>query len=468
MWDLETIIRENNRIALQAMMRAPEVTVAQSPLPEAWSLSTLAKKMRIGPPMLEELLKAFTNIDEIQEFVRIVKDFLPEHEKDILGEPRYGRVYKFCYLFGKRYFPLPPFAHEASLGNFVGSMPLELMGMSYSAYHDLEMRPGYALLMSLVVYPYEGDERDMLDDDVPFDPFDPMVRYDMEQKFVGIAKDQKKKSEWRPKRSDIIWVKNLVSTLDDGGKWVAPMGFTFIKIDDRNIELRQADNNSEVRETVQRTVLIAEKAGLKVKVKVGRTAEEKQGKTLMEVFTGARVPLLDLVQRLVGEELARQIPREGWEPEVLHKMTDGTPYDGAGHFADWASSETGCVVLDTSYEDCEYMEGEGEPLFKWTRFNVETLAKEWPKVEEYRSKIGNLVAWLEVDPPGRFKELVDFLLSLPASKRKPADPKKRRSFYDPTEHWCPLDQVFEFEEEEDDHDQGDGIQAREITSEVEV
>ncbi len=462
MWDLDTIIRENNRVALQAMMREREVEVAQSPQPEAWSLTTLAKKMKIGPPMLAELLKCFTNLEEIQAFVNMVKEFLPEHEDEILGEPRYGRVYKFCYLFGKRYFPLPPFAHEASFSNFVVGMPVELMGMSYSAYHDLETRPGYTLLLSLVVYPYEGDERDTEDDDVPFDPFDPMKRMNMEAKFEQIAHDKDVKSDYKPTRSDIAWVKNLMAQLSDGGRWIAPMGFTFIKVDARNIELRQAENTPEVRETVHRTVLIAEKVGLKVKVKVGETAEEKQGKTLMEVFSGGRVPVLDAVQRIVGEDLVRRLPRAGWEPEVLHKMTDGTPYDGVGHFADWACSVTGCIVLDSSYEDCEYVEGSGEPVFKWTRWNVDALVKDWPKVQEYRSKIGRIVGWLEADPDRHFGELIDFLMSLPASKRRTADPKKKQSFYDPTEHWCPLEQISQFEEDEDDDNEQAGEDREEV------
>ena len=464
MWDLDTIIRENNRVCLEVMMQEPAVAVAQSPQPEAWSLTTLAKKMRIGPPMLAELLKCFTNIDEIQAFLRIVRDFLPEHEDEILRETRFGRVYKFCYLFGKRYFPLPRYAHEASMSNFVIGLPVELMGMSYSAYHDLDMRPGYVLLLSLVVYPYEGDERDLEDDDVPFNPFDPMKRYDMEQKFIGIAKDQDKKSEWLPTRSDIAWVKNLVSTLGDGGKWIAPMGFTFIKIDDRNIELRQAENTPEVRETVHRTTLIAEKAGLKVKVRAGQTAEEKQGKTLLEVFTGGRVPIIDAVRQIVGEDLARRLSREGWEPDVLRKTTEGTPYDGVGDFADWACQGTGCIVLDANYGDCDYVEGSGEPIFKWTRYNVETLANDWPKVQEIRRKIGRVVKWLEDDPHRHFQELVDFLMSLPPSKRRPADPSKKRSSYDSTENWCPLDQISQFEEDEDD----DNEQAGEGREEVPV
>lgn len=465
MWDLNTIIRENNRVALDTMMRPPALELAQSPQPAAWSLSALAKKMRIGPPLLQELLKCFTSIDDINAFVNLIRDYLPEHENDILMEPREGRVYKFCYLFNKRYFPLPTWSHEANLSQFVVGMPVELMGMSYSAYHDLDIRPGYALLLSLVVYPYEGDERDLENDDVPFDPFNPMHRFALETKLEEIADVKDKKPEWRPKKSDIIWVKNLMATLDYGGKWMAPMGFIFIKIDDRNIELRQAENTPEVRETVHRTMLIAEKAGLKVKVHIGKTAVEK-------VLIGGRVPLLDLIQRNVGEDLARRIPAEGWEPKVLHSMTDGTPYDGVGHFADWACSQTGCIVLDSNYGDCDYVDGTEAPVFEWSRFNVEALAKEYSKVQEIRHKIGHMVEWLEADPRGRFQELVDFLMSLPASQRKTANPKKKRSSYDPTEHWCPLDQIHDTEEEEDGNEQaagreavGAGVQVREITPE---
>jgi len=461
MWDLDTIIQQNNQAAINYMMRGREVDIAQSPQPQAWSLSLLAEKLRVGPPLLSALLQSFTNFDILENFLGLIREFLPEHEEEILSEAGGRRVYRFCYLFGKRYFPLPPYAFEADYGQLVNGMPIELMAMSYSAYHDLDMRQGYLLLLSLIIYPYEGDERDMENDDVPFDPFNPMARFNMEAKLEGIANVKDKKSEWRPKRSDIAWVKNLVLTLDDGGKWIAPMGFTFIKIDDRNIELRQAENTPAVRETVHRTVLIAEKAGLKVKVKVGETAEEKQGKTLMEVFSGARVPLLDAVQRIVGEDLARRLPRDGWEPSELHLMTDGTPHDGVGHFADWACSETGCVIMDSSYEDCEFMEGMGEPLFKWTQFNVDTLTKEWPKVQEIWQKIDHMVEWLEADPISHFGELLEFLTAKAASKLKKTAKARGKSFYDPTEHWCPLDQQGEIDEEEYDGEDEGGLELEE-------
>ncbi|HUT68151.1 MAG TPA: hypothetical protein VMW86_06340 [Dehalococcoidales bacterium] len=428
MWDLDTIIAQNNQAAIEAMMRPPAVEAAQTPRPEAWPLSTLAKKLKVGPPLLSELLKCFTNIDDIEKFVAIIREFLPEHEADILTEPRFGRLYKFCYLFSKRYFPLPIFMQEAELGGFVASLPVEMMGMSYSSYHDLGMRLGYALLLALVVYPYEGDWRDEEDDRVPFDPTD-----------LPAAK-------FKPSASDIAWVENMVSSLAIGGQWLAPMGFAMVKVAENKILLRDAKDTPDVKETIRRTLLIAKKAGIEAEFsKTGRTAQEK--------LNGAKVPLFDMIQGVVGEQLVKMIPPAGWEPDTLHKMTDGTPYDGLGDFADWVCSNTGCVVLDSNYGDCEYIEGYGEPLFKWSRYNVDRLTESYPKAQELRGKIARVVDWLERDPQVRYRELLDFLLSLPEEERKPADPARWRTVYDPTEHWCPLEP--ELGREEDEEDAGD-------------
>lgn len=425
MWDLDTIIAQNNQAAIEAMMRPPAVEVAQTPRPEAWPLSTLAKKLKVGPPLLAELLKCFTNIDDIEKFVAIIREFLPEHENDILAEPRFGRLYKFCFLFGKKYYPLPIFTQEAELGGFVASLPVEFMGMSYTAYHDLGMRLGYALLLALVVYPYEGDWRDEEDDRVPFDP-------------ENLPAD-----DYKPSASDVAWVRDLVKSLTIGGEWVAPVGFVMVKVAENRILLRDAEDTAAAKETIRRTLMIAKIAGIKAEFsKTGRTSDQK--------LTGAKVPLFDMIQGVVGQQLVKMIPPEGWEPDTLHKMTDGTPYDGVGHFADWVCANTGCVVLDTNYGDCEYIEGYGEPLFKWSRESVDRLTEDYPKAQETRGKIARIVDWLEKDPPLRYKELLDFLKSLPAEERKPADPERHRAVYDPTEHWCPLEP--ELEEEEDGED----------------
>ncbi|KKM00761.1 hypothetical protein LCGC14_1801180 [marine sediment metagenome] len=270
----------------------------------------------------------------------LIRRYLPEHELEILSETRNQRMYRFSYLFGGKYFPLPPWSHQRDIGVFVRSMPVELAGMSYSAYHDLNFRPGYQLLLALVIYPYEGDERDREEE------------YD------------------RPKK------------------------------------------------------------------------KKKDGKPLVEVLGGARIPLLDLVKRLIGDDLVWKIPVHGWTPSELRQL-DKTKYKGVAHFADWACSETGCIILDTSYEDCQYIEGEGEPFFMWSERNVKVLTKEWPKAKEIRESIDRMVDWLELDPLRNFGELLTFIRSRKIDSKK----KRPERNYDRMDYECPLDQVFEDEEE---------------------
>jgi len=297
-------VRQNNQVGLEAIMRGRNAEEAQSPQPEGWALSILADMLKVGPPLLTEIIGCLDQIETVKEFRQLVKLLLPEYESEIMGAARNRRVYKFCYYFGIEYYPLPANT-DCPPGDWVSGMPVELMAMSYSAYHELQLRPGYLLLLSLVIYPYEGDERD-IDEDIP--------------------------------------------------------------------------------------------------------------------GSGARVPLLDLVRRLVGEQIVNRIPMEGWNTEELHRMTDGTKYDGVGAFADWACSSTGCVVLDSSYENCDYEEGSGEPTFLWTKHNVDILTEQWPKVQEIRGEIDHLVEWLEADSIGHFRELLDFLL-----KAEPVKTKKKKT-----------------------------------------
>jgi hypothetical protein len=160
------------------------------------------------------------------------------------------------------------------------------------------------------------------------------------------------------------------------------------------------------------------------------------------------VQLLDLVQGIVGVEIANRIPKDGWAAEELHRITDGTKYDGVGAFADWVCSSSGFLVLDSSYENCDYEEGSGEPTFLWTKRNVDILTEQWPRVQEIRGKIDRMVEWLEEDQIGRFKELLDFLLkSKPTCSKK----KSKRTYGAPFEHHCELDQDTG-EEADDDRD----------------
>jgi hypothetical protein len=152
---------------------------------------------------------------------------------------------------------------------------------------------------------------------------------------------------------------------------------------------------------------------------------------------------------MVGANIVKLIPKNGWTKEVLHAATDGTRYDGVGHFADWVCQATGCTVLDSNYEDCRYQEGYTEPYFKWSERNVKLLTEEWPKAQEYRKKIDHIVQWLEANPIPRFQELLEFL----APKAAIIPMEKVNSPYDPTERWCPLEQHLPGEEDEENGDE---------------
>lgn len=416
MWDLQALIAQNNRVAIKTMMAGELGTATESLIPDAWPLTYLTEKLKVGPPLLSEIVNGLTDIGLMTDFLNLVRSLLPDHEGEILSLPRRKRVYRFCQLFKKKYYPLPGWSQTQNVSEFTSSMPVEILGMSYDTYHELELRKGYAILLSLVVYPYRGDERDLEDDDVPFDPFRPDMAI----------------QRWQARQSDIKWFNDLLDSLSDGGMWQAPMGFVITKINRHKIRIEIAKNTPEVAETIKMTIKIAEFLNIEVEAKVGQAASQKVG-------SGIRQPLLDLVSQYVGDRIAKLIPDEGWLPEELHQATDNTKYAGVGEFADWVHQQTGCAMLDTNYESVDWADGSIEPYFEWTISNVERLTAEWPKVQEFRRKIDHIVDWVEVDAQVRFGELVNFLRSRINTDRD----DRRLPDYDQFSHHTILDQLPE-------------------------
>lgn len=368
MWDLAGLIHENNRIAVEYMMRGYKLNEADTHPTEPWTLDRVAAKLRIGPPLLSSLMDCCMNFESIHRFVALIRRFLPENEQDILSQRRDEKVGRFCNLFAKKYFPLNSGTEEMDMKSLVWNLPITLAGMSYTAYHDLEFRPGYLLLLSLVVYPYAGCDQDEL----------------RIEELVCEVKDE--------------------SVVTDGGLSRKP------------------------KSTRQ------------------KQEQERRLKKLRDP-NGPRIPLLEKAGFIVGAETAQRIPLSGWDPQWLHKATDGTKFDGVGLFADWACARTGCVLLDYSYHDCPYQEGAGEPTFLWSKGNVESLAHEWPKMKEVREKIDHIVFWLEADPQRRFPDLVEFLCS------QPQPPKPAVWEYDSGDHFMQLETEGDEEDEDDDEDE---------------
>jgi hypothetical protein len=331
MWSLDDIVRQNNEAAVQWLEKGEQARVARFPHLDTWPLTLRSEQMRRGPPNLEDLIDLLTDKEGTSRFDALVIKFLPEYIDEILAKPKNKRVHQFCVRFAKKYYPLPLYVYGSNIESFSYSLPVDIMGLSFLSYLEMGHRPGYQLLMALVVYPWDNDYYD---------------------------------------------------------------GY----LEDREIH-------------------------------------------------GDRTALVQYVRENIGMETARKIYKNGWLPQELHQMTDGTAYDGCGHFADWVCQCTGCIILDYNYNKCQYDEGDTEPNFAWSQYNVETLATQYKKTHEILQKIDHIVEYIEKDLQGRFRALVNHL----HTSYKP-DKDRPQFIGNDKNEFIPLEQVG-LEDEEDEEDE---------------
>ncbi|MBA7707572.1 hypothetical protein ES703_116447 [subsurface metagenome] len=123
---------------------------------------------------------------------------------------------------------------------------------------------------------------------------------------------------------------------------------------------------------------------------------------------GGRVPILETVSQMVSGGLVYLIPENGWSAEDLHKMTDGTEFEGLGDFADWVLSGTGLYHLDAQGESLEM----GEQI-EWDPETVDGLTNDWRESEEILDKVHQLALLLEEDSEKSFRRLLALLLDRP-------------------------------------------------------
>lgn len=117
-----------------------------------------------------------------------------------------------------------------------------------------------------------------------------------------------------------------------------------------------------------------------------------------------RVPILERVKELVGKNLAELIPADGWDLECIHRMLEGTEYEGCAVFADWVHSNTGCWQLDADYLNYEPEH--------WDPGIISSLTEQWPMVIDLQEKMTNAYVWLEEDLYHNFHKLLKVLLGV--------------------------------------------------------
>ena len=127
-------------------------------------LALTRRMLSLGPPSLSILIARLSEMEEYDDFVNIVKEFLPEREEEILHELTPAiQVAAFASYFEDRYFPLNDnlkLGEGESYYELTRSIPVIVKGLSYDDYQYIpsDWRPGFQLMTYLLEDPYEeGD-----------------------------------------------------------------------------------------------------------------------------------------------------------------------------------------------------------------------------------------------------------------------------------------------------------------------
>ena len=133
---------------------------------------------------------------------------------------------------------------------------------------------------------------------------------------------------------------------------------------------------------------------------------------------GIRVAWLESAAERIPQETLERVPQGGIPLDDLAGALKGTGFEGAAQASSWVFAETGNFFLDASYEDGEY-EGFSDP---WEDEVIEAGTEEWRKASALIDSVTQLTDWLEEDLPGRFAEMLDFVLErIPEQEKEDND-----------------------------------------------
>ena len=152
MWDLNTIHLMEDR-AQQEYLRQ-KVT----------PLAALREKLTcVHPPSISLILSLFQNVETYNDFVKLVRDFLPEREQEILQKTSpSAQMAAFASYFEDRYLPLHPAFKDGEVeddySELLRDIPVMVRGFGWEDYHELNNnRLGLQLMCYLFEPPMQGD-----------------------------------------------------------------------------------------------------------------------------------------------------------------------------------------------------------------------------------------------------------------------------------------------------------------------
>ena len=121
---------------------------------------------------------------------------------------------------------------------------------------------------------------------------------------------------------------------------------------------------------------------------------------------GLRTAWLESAAQHIPQQTLERIPPGGIPLEALNEALRDTGYEGAAQAAAWVRAETGNFFLDHCYDDGDY-DGFSDP---WEEEIIQEGTEEWRKADRLMDSVLKLADWLEGDLPGRFAEMLDFIL----------------------------------------------------------
>jgi hypothetical protein len=125
------------------------------------TLSVLGQKLRsLGIPWLSVLISRLEEAGEYEDFVALVREFLPEREREILCESTpHMQIATFASYFEDSYFPLDDrfkMGDFESYGDLTRFIPVIPLGLSYDDYEMIasDWRGGFQLMTYLIENPF--------------------------------------------------------------------------------------------------------------------------------------------------------------------------------------------------------------------------------------------------------------------------------------------------------------------------
>lgn len=117
------------------------------------------------------------------------------------------------------------------------------------------------------------------------------------------------------------------------------------------------------------------------------------------------VSLTEACREHVPQELLERAASIELEPPEAESLLKGTKYEAVAHWINRLHCCTNNFFLDNDYEVLY-----SGMMPEWDSETVADLTTQWQQAELAEDKLSKFVDWLEEDMPGRFEELVNFIL----------------------------------------------------------